>query len=446
MALKASAATGTEANIWDAEDFAIEHGCDVITASLSWKYHYNPDYATWRQQEDLIMAADIAHSNSAGNQWNNACCPVPYNVSAPGLCPPPWLHPDQTLTGGLSGVTAVGNVTAADAIDVLSSRGPSTWQEIPEFGDYPWNPGMGLLKPDVSAPGSGTTSLAWDDNHGYRSFGGTSAAAPHVGGAFCLLRQAHPELTTIDLSQIIQLGAVDLGDPGKDNIYGAGRLDILASHMLVEPLSIQPPTDVTAVDTPGDGGGSIDVAWTLSADDGAGNALVEGYEVYRTLTPGLYFPVPLAAVPGGTAFYQDATTTDGVEYYYRVVAVGNGMSSEPSNEAGPAVSEPNQPASVDHEPANRPPLSRLLRNSSNPFSWSTQVHYELAAAAPIELAVYDVTGARVRTLVAGRVSQGVQVVVWDGLDASGREAPSGVYWLRLVGPNCLDSRKILKIR
>ena len=28
--------------------------------------------------------------------------PVPYNVSAPANCPPPWLHPDQTLIGGLS--------------------------------------------------------------------------------------------------------------------------------------------------------------------------------------------------------------------------------------------------------------------------------------------------------------------------------------------------------
>ena len=33
-----------------------------------------------------------------------------------------------------------------------------------EYGDYPWDPEMGLLKPDVVAPGQGSISTAWYDN------------------------------------------------------------------------------------------------------------------------------------------------------------------------------------------------------------------------------------------------------------------------------------------
>jgi subtilisin family serine protease len=78
-----------------------------------------------------------------------------------------------------------------------SPHGPATWENIQtnnpsypyamplNFQDYPYqtSPGsIGLLKPDVSAPGQGTTST--NNGTGYTSFSGTSGATPHGGGTF----------------------------------------------------------------------------------------------------------------------------------------------------------------------------------------------------------------------------------------------------------------------
>ncbi|HEX5042249.1 MAG TPA: S8 family serine peptidase, partial [Candidatus Polarisedimenticolaceae bacterium] len=96
---------------WEASDYAIANGAHVITESFIWPWEDPPDYEGWRRQTDTELAAGILHLNAAGNDGQNqGLRPVPYNVSAPANCPPPWLHPDQTLLGGISSVVAVANI------------------------------------------------------------------------------------------------------------------------------------------------------------------------------------------------------------------------------------------------------------------------------------------------------------------------------------------------
>jgi flagellar hook assembly protein FlgD len=48
------------------------------------------------------------------------------------------------------------------------------------------------------------------------------------------------------------------------------------------------------------------------------------------------------------------------------------------------------------------------------------------------LAVFDLRGRRLCTLVRGEVSQGRHSVIWDGCDDEGRRLPAGVYVARLT--------------
>ena len=69
------------------------------------------DYYEWRTSMNSALAAGMIAAVAAGNagdwfsQW---IWPVPNNVATPGRVPPPWLHPDQTRTGGLSDVITAG--------------------------------------------------------------------------------------------------------------------------------------------------------------------------------------------------------------------------------------------------------------------------------------------------------------------------------------------------
>jgi uncharacterized repeat protein (TIGR01451 family) len=82
----------------------------------------------------------------------------------------------------------------------------------------------------------------------------------------------------------------------------------------------------------------------------------------------------------------------------------------------------------------------------NPFNPRTRVQYTLDAAGPVELAVYDLAGRRVRRLERAHLPAGTHEATWDGRDDRGRELPSGTYLIRLVAPGGTQSRKVMLVR
>jgi len=94
-----------------------------------------------------------------------------------------------------------------DALESFSSQGPTD---------------DGRIKPDVAAPDGASNSV-------YGHFYGTSASAPHTSGGAALLLQMNLNLSVNQLKQALESGAKDLGVPGKDNEFGAGRIDVYSS-------------------------------------------------------------------------------------------------------------------------------------------------------------------------------------------------------------------------
>ena len=77
---------------------------------------------------------------------------------------------------------------------------------------------------DVVAPGEHIASTYLDGQ--YASLSGTSMASPHVAALAALIRSAHPNLTNIEIYDIMRQSAVDLGAKGKDRYYGYGQIHI----------------------------------------------------------------------------------------------------------------------------------------------------------------------------------------------------------------------------
>ncbi len=240
----------SEADMLEAVQYALDNGADVIVVGdgESWADDPRPDYASWRQATDSVLAAGKILVAGAGDQGKKlGKNPVPYNVDTPGNCPPPRLHDAQTLVGGLSGALAAANLDVDDdAIARTSSHGPSEWTDIrgevdatypydmpEEYRDYPFRDGQeqGLLKPDLAACGDGSTSTKLGG--GYGPVDGTGAAAAHLGGIVALLLDADDGATPARIAEVLFESAEDLGDPGFDTLSGEGLVDAYAAWQLL---------------------------------------------------------------------------------------------------------------------------------------------------------------------------------------------------------------------
>lgn len=249
---------GQESGVWSAVEFSVEQGAHVMSLSLGWQHSWGPNRTVWRQTFDNSLAAGVVASVAAGNEGDQqGSYPIPDNVRTPGDCPPPWLHPDQTLEGGLSGVICVGSTTNTDAVSGFSSRGPLDWSTVNQYNDYPYSPEIGLIRPDISAPGSNIKSLAHYSNTGYEDgWSGTSMATPANAGMIALMLQKNMTLSPAEISQISEETAHVL-QAGKNNNSGSGRIDALAA---VEATSLPGPTyyNHTFSDESGNNNGELD--------------------------------------------------------------------------------------------------------------------------------------------------------------------------------------------
>ena len=88
----------------------------------------------------------------------------------------------------------------------------------------------------------------------------------------------------------------------------------------------------------------------------------------------------------------------------------------------------------------------LNQNAPNPFNPSTSISYELAEAGPVELAVFDVTGRKVRTLVNESQTAGSHAVRWEGMNDQNEGVSSGVYFYRLTATNETLTRSMLIVK
>jgi subtilisin family serine protease len=168
---------------------------------------------------DAVDAAGIANVFSAGNEGpDDGTVGMPANIARSEV--------------NVFSVGAVNGNSSAYTIAGFSSRGPTPCYD----GD---NASI-KIKPEVVAPGENVRSAQGQNEYG--SLSGTSMAAPHVTGAVLLLKEAFPQLPGSEILYALYNTAHDLGDPGEDNVYGKGIIDVFAAYeYLAETNTPVPP-------------------------------------------------------------------------------------------------------------------------------------------------------------------------------------------------------------
>jgi hypothetical protein len=111
--------------------------------------------------------------------------------------------------------------------------------------------------------------------------------------------------------------------------------------------------------------------------------------------------------------------TDGIAGYYDNIAVYDNADSPVAIENGP-------------EQTLAPSQFVLAQNYPNPFNPSTSIGIAIHEGSQVKLAVYDLNGKLVRTLMEGFLTPRDYSFVWDGRDMTGKLMPSGVYLYRLT--------------
>jgi subtilisin family serine protease len=206
---------------WDVMNgiyYATDNGARVINLSLG-GYSNGCSY-----MEDAI---DYAHAHgvlvvaAAGNDGNADW----FDPSDPGN----WFYP-----AACDGVLGVAATDWSDAHAAFSNYG--SWV-------------------DVAAPGVGIYSTYWrlDLAGVYAQMSGTSMATPFVSGVAALVRAWYPSLGWEETATAIENGAEDLGAPGWDPYYGAGRLEApgaLASAGLLQAGVADPNAKSAPVPAP----------------------------------------------------------------------------------------------------------------------------------------------------------------------------------------------------
>ena len=88
----------------------------------------------------------------------------------------------------------------------------------------------------------------------------------------------------------------------------------------------------------------------------------------------------------------------------------------------------------------------ISQGKPNPFIEKTHIEYNLPRISNVNIAVYNVLGSKVRTLLNKIQNTGRYTIIWDGRDERGNKVTSGFYFLRLEAGEYEGTRKLLLIR
>jgi subtilisin family serine protease len=194
-------------------DYAVANNARIINMSLggdTW------DPASYEHYKNAV-AADTIVVISAGN-YGRDCNTTEWTDSEHCQFPAafPWLSGYEDILSGSGAWVVVGSVYKDNVISSFSNKAGITKNNfLVAYGEE-------ILSPSIND----VQTLNY----------GTSFSAPAVSGAMALMAEKFPTLTGKEIAQIFFDSATDLGEPGCDDIYGHGLINIDAAFALAAAM------------------------------------------------------------------------------------------------------------------------------------------------------------------------------------------------------------------
>jgi serine protease AprX len=385
--------TPVEEDNWIAAlEWADNFGVDVTTTSLSY-LDMDPGFPgyTWEDMDGntalITIAADLAVGlgivvvNSASNSGNN---PTHNTLGAPA-------DGDSVIT--------VGAVNSSGQRASFSSVGPTV---------------DGRIKPDLMAMGSSVFVARSTSPTSYGLSSGTSFSCPILAGAVALILSAHPDLTPIEILDILRQTASQSDNP--DNLMGWGIINTFDAINLI-PV----PVELTSFNG-SFSNGVIILNWTTSTESNN-----YGFEVQKRYENTAFERIGFIDGNGSTSSRIHYSFTDdnllAAKVYYRLKQIDFNGDFEYSNEIMVELPELNN--------------YQLYQNYPNPFNPTTSIKYSVSQQSKIKIALYDIIGNELEILFDGIQQAGVHQIDLNAINLS-----SGVYFVSMTALNFKKSIKI----
>ena len=196
--------------------YAADHGADVINMSLGYLSGAGEALGLVGDLDGLYQALDYA--------WARGSLVVVAagNDTAPVCAEPASGHHVLCIgaTDSRDLISYYSNFDAGKLDTYLMAPGGDS---LAQFSLGPNSPTAGFCSGDVFSTYLRTERTWCSSEAGYESIAGTSMAAPHVSGVAALL--ASKGLTNQQIVDCLLRTSDDLGIPGRDPIYGYGRVN-----------------------------------------------------------------------------------------------------------------------------------------------------------------------------------------------------------------------------
>lgn len=235
--------SGVVSDIAQGITYAVDHGARVVSISLG-SSSDSPTLAAAVQYaiaRNVLIVAAVGNCGVLATRCFNTLNLVEYPGAYPGVLGAGATQLDDTIASFSTQGSQVG--VAAPGVRIVSTT--------PRYPTYQSDRG-------------GTMN--------YAAFSGTSQATPLVAGVAALLMGIDPTLTAQQVADRLKTTADDLGTPGTDVAFGAGRINALRAVTATVP-SYAAKYDTTAVPTSATAGVAFAAKVTLTnTSQGAWNA------------------------------------------------------------------------------------------------------------------------------------------------------------------------------
>ena len=226
---------------------------------------------------------------------------------------------------------------------------------------------------------------------------------------------------------------VDAADANPGHISGVPatwNAEVLAFRRLIDVFEVYLNSGTTYQSTLTNVGGGADLAFEAHAPSNTWVA---------TWTPEL-------AVNAGTGGANEASSFVPSETGWYVFTVHKAGSADVPVDAVYNFSVTISTVAVD-DAAPVPEMLALHQNEPNPFNPMTTIQYDVPRpGGEVRIDVYDLSGKRVRSLVAGHQGAGYHTVIWDGRGDSGEALGSGVYFYRMKAGSVTRTEKMMMVK